>query len=378
MQSTGRTFDKNCTAVMKGMLIIFMLYHHLFSGDYTLHGVKLVFAPDVFNYPYFVLFGKTCVGGFAFLSAYGMMKQMMNLRGAKEFLKTVAKRLIKLESTVIFIYLVAMLYITLVLRVPIASFYTDANGFFHKHWIIIDALGLAELFRTGTFNITWWYMSAAVLIILVMPFVCVIYRFLADLSKSESAGRRFAGMQRYLILIFMLIYPFLLMENERYMNHLIVLLAAVFFGAAFAYEGWLEKLDDYRKSSIFTQIVYIAVCAAVLVICFRIGMKYVNIDRVYAPTAVVFAMLTFSYLSKIPYLNRALAFLGKYSGDIFMIHTLIYYYYYPDFIYSFRYDIVILLVLLGCSLGVSILIGLLRKVTRYDKLVGKLMAMIGR
>ena len=86
---------------MKGMLIIFMLYHHLFSGDYTLHGVKLVFGPALFHSTFFVLLGKTCVGGFAFLSAYGMMKQMMNLRGAKEFLKTVAKRLIKLESTVV-------------------------------------------------------------------------------------------------------------------------------------------------------------------------------------------------------------------------------------------------------------------------------------
>jgi hypothetical protein len=75
-----------------------------------------------------------------------------------------------------------------------------------------------------------------------------------------------------------------------------------------------------------------------------------------------------SYFSRIPYLDKVLGFLGKYSGDIFMIHTLIYFYYYPDFIYSFRYDLLILAVLLVISLTASLIISGLKKLTRYDRL----------
>ncbi len=342
---------------MKGILIIFMLYHHLFSGDYTTHGVQLVFAPDRYDYPYFVLFGKTCVGGFAFLSAYGIMKQIMGMTKVSDFFKAAVRRIIKLESTVIFIYTAAMLYITLVLKVRISSFYLDGNGYFHRHWIIIDALGLADLFRTPTFNVTWWYMSAAVLIIVVMPFICVIYRKL-----------------RYFTLPVMLVYPYVLMMHDRYENHAAVLLAAVFFGCAFAYEGWFEKIEVFRKKAVWSQIIYVAVCAAVLVFSFIGSMRHISVDRYYAPTAVIIGSLTMSYFSRIPYLNSILAYLGKYSGDIFMIHTLIYFYYYPDFIYSFKFDLLILLVLLGVSLAVSLLIEGLKKVTGYDRAVKKLMS----
>jgi hypothetical protein len=336
---------------MKGILIIFMLYHHLFSGDYTAHNVQLVFAPDIFDYPYFVLFGKTCVGGFAFLSAYGIMKQMMKINKPSGFIRAVLRRLIRLESTVIFIYTTAMLYITLVMKVKISTFYLDANGYFHRHWILIDALGLADLFRTPTFNVTWWYMSAAVLIILVMPFVCLIYRKL-----------------RYYTLPVMAVYPYLLMRQDRYANHLAVLLAAVFFGSAFAYENWFEKIDDLRRKAVWSQIVYIAVCAALTVFAFCGSMKHISVDRYYVPAAVVMASLTMSYFSRIPYLNKVLGFLGKYSGDIFMVHTLIYFYYYPDFIYSFRYDLLILAVLLAISLLAALIISGLKKLTRYDRL----------
>lgn len=59
-----------------------------------------------------------------------------------------------------------------------------------------------------------------------------------------------------------------------------------------------------------------------------------------------------------------------------MIHTFIYYYFYPELIYSFQDSWKILPVLLGICLVISVLIELFKKFTGYDKLTEKLLHMV--
>lgn len=64
-------------------------------------------------------------------------------------------------------------------------------------------------------------------------------------------------------------------------------------------------------------------------------------------------LITFEYISKIKYLNRFLKIIGEHSFNIFLFHTFIYYFYFKEFIYSFKNSFVIFIVLLGVGLVVS-------------------------
>lgn len=66
-------------------------------------------------------------------------------------------------------------------------------------------------------------------------------------------------------------------------------------------------------------------------------------------------------------------FLGEHSINIYLVHTFIYYYFFSDFIYSFKYPALIFLVLLILTLCISIALEELKKRTGYVNLVRKLL-----
>lgn len=67
------------------------------------------------------------------------------------------------------------------------------------------------------------------------------------------------------------------------------------------------------------------------------------------------------YIIRIPVINKILEFLGRHSMNIFLVHTFFRYIFFRDFIYGFKYFWLIVLVLFGVSLGVTMLIELLKK-----------------
>lgn len=89
--------------------------------------------------------------------------------------------------------------------------------------------------------------------------------------------------------------------------------------------------------------------------------------------AFVIPYIAYEFISHIPLLRTGLGFIGGHATNIFLTHTFIYYYFYTDFIYSFHDSWLILLVLLGLSLGVSILIELFKKVSGYNRLIDRIL-----
>ncbi len=72
-------------------------------------------------------------------------------------------------------------------------------------------------------------------------------------------------------------------------------------------------------------------------------------------------------------LKNALAFFGKHATNIYLIHNFIRIYA-PKLVYDWRHCIVAFGVLLGISLGLSFIVELMKKVTRYERLIEKLYA----
>ena len=77
----------------------------------------------------------------------------------------------------------------------------------------------------------------------------------------------------------------------------------------------------------------------------------------------------YEFVVSIPGIRQILMFFGKHSMNIFLLHTFIRHYWFPEFTYSFRYFALISLVLFAVSLGASIVIEGIKKLIGYDKLL---------
>lgn len=348
-------FSRRHSTITKGILIILMLAHHVFSPDLlTLYEVKtLLHNPATVTQ--IVTFFKICVPGFSFISAFGITRALQNktLKNPAEGISVILKRLIKLESAVIIIYLLAVLYKQFVMRQPIAVHYAEADMDI-THILLcmfIDGLGLATYMGITPVNVTWWYLSYAILLIAVMPLVYKAYE-----------------KYRYLLLpaacMIPLVIPGVRIEFWCY-------LPTVFLGCAFAYENWFERLLEWKQGNKLIKAGKFLACLFFLYLSYLLG-KYTALEFSYLFVFVI-PYMVYEFIASIPVLNLCLEFLGKYATDIFLIHTFIYYYFYPEFIYSFQSTWKILPVLLCLCLIISILIESIKKYTGYNKLTEKLL-----
>lgn len=347
-------FSRKHSTITKGILILLMLAHHAFSPDMmSLHQVKTLIRNPVLA-AQIITFFKICVAGFSFLTAYGITKTLksQNPQTAAEGMSAVARRLLKLESTVIVIYVIAVLYRQFVIGESVALFYAEAD-MDPAHILLsmcIDGLGLATYMGIVPLNVTWWYLSYAILLIAVMPLVYRAYE-----------------KYRYLLLpaacMLSLAIPNMRVEFWCY-------LPTVFLGCAFACEDWFEKLRDWHSGNKIVKTGKFIACLSLLYLSYLLS-KYTALEFSYL---LVFTIpyMVYEFIAFIPGLNLCLEFLGKHSANIFLIHTFIYYYFYPDLIYPFGSTWTILPVLLLLSLGVSVLIELLKKYTGYNRLIQKL------
>ena len=70
-----RSFSKNDTLAAKGAAIIFLIFYHCLSSESRLMGYSVDFAPMAKEDAFLVFESMNiCVGMFAFLSSFGLMK----------------------------------------------------------------------------------------------------------------------------------------------------------------------------------------------------------------------------------------------------------------------------------------------------------------
>ncbi len=199
---------------------------------------------------------------------------------------------------------------------------------------------------------TWWYLSFAILLISAMPFIYMAYK-------------KF----RYLLLPVGCLLPYTLPDSN---SSFFSLLPIVILGTAFSYEDWFERIRAYKKKGSFA--IGLIASSALLYSGYLVH-GYVNITFCYI-LAFVIPYLVYEYISYIPIIRSLLKYLGKHATNIFLTHTFIYYYFYPDFIYSFHSTWYILPILIITSLGVSIVIELIKNFSGYNRLTNKLLRFV--
>lgn len=345
-------FTKEHTLITKGILVIMLLAHHVFYPDsISLYGIHTI----INNYELqtdIILFFKICISGFVFLTAYGMCQKYIKISSEDklEFMHINIVRLIKLESSVIIIYFIAVLYKRFVMRESIRLLYIgdERNIFKLLVHMGVDMLGMAEYAGSTRINVTWWYLSLFIVLIAILPFIFLIYK-----------------KYRYLCLPVFLLMPFSAISLLR------EVFPSLCLGIAFSYENWFEKLGNKKVKN---KLIGFLISLSIFYLAYLLG-PFANMMFTYT-LAFIIPYMVYDVISYIPVVSHCLKFLGKHSMNIFLVHTFIYMYFYPDFIYSFGNSWTILSVLLGLSLLVSIVIESFKKITGYNKLVSRLINLV--
>lgn len=351
---------KNDSLAIKGIAILMMLFHHLYLNADRFKGYDISFAPFsqglVVNIAFFF---KICVSIFAFITGYGLLKSISRVKlNRREVALWNTTRLIKTMSGFWIIYIISFIVTMIINRLPVTAYFKDSafNGIIY---IIIDFLGLANFFNTPTLNATWWYMSAAIVFILLVPAVYAL---------SKKIG--------YLpIVVAIAALPRLLNIGYPGGVNIYTFIFPVIFGMIFADYNVFEKISEKSpKNKALSYILHFAVFGLISVLGFYTSIKY---DRTVAWElnygVIPVAVICFSRycITRIPVLKNVLEFLGKHSMTIFLTHTFIRQTYLNKFIYSKGHFVVIYLLLLALSLALALVLDYLIKICKYDDLINR-------
>ena len=327
-------FDKNDTLAVKGLAILFMIQHHGFLSPDRFEGMTVNFSPfsqlDIVTISNFL---KICVGMYVFLSGYGLtisLKKYGNdgTLSGRQYKDYLYRRLWKLMTGFWVIYLLGFIFsIFINSRVETVYFSKDITTGIYS--IFTDFTGLAYLFNTPTLNGTWWYMTLAIFIILVLPFIANFF--------------------------------------------------AAVLGVVFAQYDVLAKAKGFMitKNKYISKAIKFVVLTALL-----IGLYYMRVmlhKKGYSSNAyeltdniipVYIVYYCYEFIVGIPGLRQVLCFLGTHSMNIFLLHTFIRQYFLREFVYSVRHFALVTLVVLVLSLAISVVIELIKKYSGFNKFVG--------
>ena len=316
---------KQQTNILKGVVILMMLFYHLFNRD----DITNVCTPLLYigNIPLVHYMSKACypVIFFTILSGYGLSYVY---RHKKLYFKNQLKRISKL-----YIYY----WIVLAIFVPIGC-YIDSNRYPNDWLHFINNI-------TGfhcTYNGETWFLLPYALISLSSVFI-IPYLFSLKTIKSwiiAVLGYSVVfGIIKLLPLDDDLPFINLIMQFVYYVVLLFYFVAGVLFYRYF------------ENKSINTTTIGNSKVILLLLILFSIKslFKITLADTFYA---IIFIFL-FIQLSLPVAISKALESLGQHSMPMWMTHTFFAIYLFQDFIYGFKYPILIYLVLVIISYIVS-------------------------
>lgn len=327
-----RTFSKDVSLEMKGLAMILMLVHHLFSCfPYLMEKYQVSTAPlSYVRLMELSTQSKVCVGIFVFLSAYGMSVSMSR-KDPQERIHYVKVRYLKLISGFLVVYAAA--FLAALCRGNRISLYFEEGRGKGILYILFDAFGIANIMGSPTLNETWWYMSVAILLIFLLPILLKLY---------EKFGICIPAV------VFMASY--LGMPDTVFTEYLFVCVTGIWAAKSETAGKILNRVQKAKAPG------YLIGNAVLLIVFMYIRMKWGYTYWIDAAVAALLAVELFvlSDVCGIPL--KILKLLGRYSMNIFLIHTLIFEYYFTEFIYSFRNWIAITAALLILSLIVSVVL----------------------
>ena len=359
-------FTKEHTMQMKGIAIIILLFHHCFLNAQrwaTVPYEKLATTKGWGYYPisfapfsshtiqYLASFSKICVAMFVFMTGYGMWVSYESQKKKTTMSNYIKKRMVTLMTGFLIIFAV-----TEILAIPTGRFIeVYGHDFRSVVYMIIDALGLAKLLGTPLFCLTWWYMSLAIVLIMIFPFVH---------SMMEK--------YQWIVVVASIIVPRACGFGQS--TDLFRYLLAYTLGMYFAQHDLLvrikEKFMEQNVAGKLLSLIVSLIGLAVIIKCRQnawIGWKYLDFWDGFAAMYVI--VISYIYILNGKWIVKGLGFLGKHSMNIFLIHSFYRDVFFHEFTYSFYYAWLDYIVLMAISLVTSMVLEWFKKLIRYEKFI---------
>lgn len=358
------TFTKENTLVIKAIGVMLMVLYHLLRTPYILDGFSVNYFPFQTNIFYEPLeYGYFCVSIFLFLSMFGMTRKVMQLKEeltGKGYFWFATRRYIKL------ILFFAPIYITSILIFmkvrPISSIYGEGKKV--PFYMVIDMLGIRQIFGTPSYNMTWWFLQVAIWAIVLFPILMLLYQKIS-----------------YLIFPFVILVSYSFQINGYLSEEINKYLLIFCLGICFAKENVLERMKEKKiiENKFGNKMIKLFLWSICFVLfAFILCIKYLLNDIIsfYIEGIIVVLLIYFIYefLCGIKWVEAVLKPIGKHSATIFYFHSFLFVWieFTKKILFKLEYIILIYFVAIIISMVYSILLNQLKKVTYYNKMAGKI------
>lgn len=358
-------FTKKDSLALKGIAILMMYVHHFYLSPERWAGYTVDFFPLTESMTvYLAEFLKTCVCVFVFITGYGMTQSLKqkhpNLRpSSTDMLSYTRHRLVSLLSNFIFVYLLVIL-----VSFPTGRFF-EIYGRSGSSilYVLVDMFGLAKLFKTPSYVGTWWYMSLAIVLVVLFPLFVKLYR-----------------EYRWAFLFAVMLLPRFLnlrVVNTNLLHYTLAMALGMYCAESDLFSRWknFEETRLRKIPKILLFLFHLLLLAALVV--FRQSDTGQGLLEVFDGIIPVYiAYFGRLYLFRLRGLSPVLRFLGKHSMNMFLTHTLIRTTFFQDFSYSFGNAWLNVLVLLVITVLLSMVIEALKKLVHFSDFVHFLTAKI--
>lgn len=160
---------KDDTLALKGIALLFLLFHHLFYQNDGLYDDVFLWQ-DHYLVQEIGIVSKVCVAIFVFLSGYGLAVGVKNSEGIPDLRKFYIRRFKKLFINYWFIWMAF---------VPVSYFcfgMTFEKAYQHQIGLqlVTDIFGVHEIFFGSPvycYNPTWWFYSCIIVLYMLFPLI---------------------------------------------------------------------------------------------------------------------------------------------------------------------------------------------------------------
>lgn len=359
-------FSKRDSLALKGIAILMMMWHHCFLAGrfetYTINFWPLA-QSQVSNIADFC---KICVSLFVFVSGYGLYLTYQKAeKEHKEVGRWIYEKLVRTLSGYWFVLILAWIICAVLDNRPYRVYGFEKSVFLGIWNMFIEFLGLTNLVKGTQLNATWWYMSAAVVFIVLLPAIALGFKYLGcfcTLGIISLFPRISGGFPGW--------------------THFYSFLPIFCIGMIFARGDFFGKWNEWwsEKKRHIKTLKFILMLGGLLIVYklfYHLNITvWWDVKWNLLPLFVIF--FAKDYLFQIPFINKLLIFIGKHATNIFLIHTFIRVYYCESFTYSRGHFILIMGTLLLASLGLSVVVESLKRLVGYDKWLNKLLFAISK
>lgn len=316
--------------MLKGLAILMMLFLHLFNHD---DAYFVIF--NVSGEPFVKWLSRAAnpVSFYAFLGGVGMYYVYNKYRSREQYLKSQFKRLLKLY---IHYWAILLIFVSIGYVMGVPKYPGSIEN------IIANAIG----FNT-TYNAECWFLLPYAILTLIAPFVVfnVLDRY--SISKTLVFALSLYIAVKYIISRYGALYLY----GRMFVYTPILVLSlypAFFIGAAFIkHWNWISLQINRNKNvgGWLWLLLIIVVITECVIHSAAVGLFY-----------LVAVVVIFYAAPRWKIVDTILVRLGRHSMTMWLIHTWFCYYLFHNFIYGFKYPLLIYLALILTSITASYII----------------------